>query len=377
MTENKFFKKAENLQAYLKAGFLGFAGSGKTYTACAMARGLHKLIESTKPVFFIDTETGSDYTLPLFQNDGIELSIVKNRAFVDLLPMAQEAESNSDILIIDSISAFWEDLLTSYMKKKNQKRLTFQDWNILKPTWREFTDWYVNSKIHVLMCGRAGWTYDYFKDDDGSMELHKTGTKMKAETEIGFEPSLLIEMERVIPENGRKKKLDKDKIGQVWVHRAHILKDRTDILDGKNFDDPTFADFAPVLNAINLGGEHFGVDVKRDSQDMFTDEGKTNWRIEQEQKEIELDEIQNAIIEVFPGQSKEEKRAKILLLELVFNCKGWEKVKSLKLDELKVGKQKIDAILIDKTNIEILLSAEPDVNKISWAIKTEKEEKVG
>jgi hypothetical protein len=44
----------------------------------------------------------------------------------------------------------------------------------------------------VIICGRAGYEYDYFEDDEGKKQLEKTGIKMKAETEMGFEPSLLV-----------------------------------------------------------------------------------------------------------------------------------------------------------------------------------------
>ena len=64
----------------------------------------------------------------------------------------------------------------------------------LKAMWREFTDRYVNSKLHVIMRGRAGYIWDDVEDEEGVKELKKVGTKMKAEVETGYEPSLLIEM---------------------------------------------------------------------------------------------------------------------------------------------------------------------------------------
>jgi hypothetical protein len=61
------FKKAEQNAAFLKMGLLGFAGSGKTWTASLVAMGLVQLARkkglayADKPVVFLDTENGSDY----------------------------------------------------------------------------------------------------------------------------------------------------------------------------------------------------------------------------------------------------------------------------------------------------------------------------
>src|SRR3954463_10191591 len=60
------FTKAEITSAYLKMGLMGFAGSGKTFTATDTAIGMIKLmrevgIDKGRPMFFLDTETGSDW----------------------------------------------------------------------------------------------------------------------------------------------------------------------------------------------------------------------------------------------------------------------------------------------------------------------------
>jgi len=60
------FKPAANQQAFLKAGFLGFQGSGKTYTAVDLAIGLCKYIKGKRGVAMLDSETGSDWAVPRF-----------------------------------------------------------------------------------------------------------------------------------------------------------------------------------------------------------------------------------------------------------------------------------------------------------------------
>lgn len=374
------FKPATNTMAFAKVGLLGFAGSGKTRTAWEIARGLHEAIGSKKPIAMLDTETGSDFLIPLAKQAGIEMVVSKTRAFVDLIDGIREAEGVADILHIDSVSHFWVDLVESYKKKKNVNRLSFQDWGIIKPMWGDFATWFVTSKIHVIVAGRAGFEYDYFEGDDGKMELYKTGTKMKAEGEFGFEPSLLIEMERIknpeATDEYRKAKSKTDKERAVksireerqWVRRAYVLKDRADILDGRYFDNPTYKDFAPHWGFLNIGGEHHPLQAG-DSQDLFDHEGKPQWKKEQEQKNILLEEIQNVLVEWFPGTTGKEKRAKVRVIEEIWGRPSWDFVQSLPLSKVKEGRDILGRILSVSENAEILLADEKGKVKIP-AIQT-------
>ena len=91
--------------AYAKVGMLGFAGSGKTYTATMFAIGLHQLIAEltgvSKPIGFFDTEDGSDYVEPIFHEHGIELVPYKSRTFDDLMSFTRDCENETDIYLTD------------------------------------------------------------------------------------------------------------------------------------------------------------------------------------------------------------------------------------------------------------------------------------
>lgn len=324
---SKLFQRAANTQAYLKAGIMGFAGDGKTYTATEIAMGLVGLMrqrglpEGDRPVMFLDTETGSDWVKPRFDAANIELFTAKTRAFVDLLTAIREAESAGSVLLIDSISHFWRNLTEEYAQRKNRKRgLEFQDWAWLKSEWGKFTDLFVNSRCHIIMCGRAGYEYDFFENESGKRELAKTGIKMRAETETGYEPSILILMEKnqeLIEGGGTK----------VW-RTATILKDRSTRIDGKTFNNPTFRDFLPHIEFLNLGGEHLGVDTSRTSEELFTDDGEPRWQKEKRMKEIALDEIVECIAKHHPGQSADAKKVRGDLLEEIFGSRSWERIKT-------------------------------------------------
>ena len=330
-------KEAVNDQAYLKLGFLGFAKSGKTYTATKIALGLHKYIKSQKPVAFLDTETGSAYVLPLFQEAGVKLVTAKSRAFVDLLAIGRQAASKCDILIIDSITHFWVELVKAYQLRTGRKRLRVQDWGPIKDEWQAYTDFYINSKLHIIMCGRAGWEYDFREDEEGNTEIQKTGIKMKAEGDMSFEPSLLIEMEKVREKTGR--------VGQEIVHRAWVVGDRFHDLTGKSFDNPTFESFLSHVKKLNLGGEHLGVDTTSSSKDLFdSPEGRNSIH---KRREIALESIQNEITKKIPGRAAKDQQLKIKILEDTFGTNSWTAISDFHPEKLETGLKKISESTIE------------------------------
>jgi AAA domain len=331
---NTLFTKATNTQAYLKMGLMGLAGSGKTFTATQTSIGLILLLrslgleEGKRPVYFADTETGSSYVKHHFDAAKIELFTAKTRAFSDLVAIVNEAENAAGLLLIDSVTHFWREFTESYARKKNRTRLEFQDWNYLKTEWGRFTDRYVNSHLHIIMCGRMGYEYDFFTDDDGKKQLEKTAVKMKAETETGYEPSLLVWMERAM-----------DMKEQIVRREAHILKERFDIIDGMTFKNPTFETFLPHIKLLNLGGEQVGIDSTRTSEGIIpAAEGRPAWQLQKEQKEIILEKVQALFVKHgFSGQSKEGKLKVIELLTKHFGTASWKEVEISKFELVKQG----------------------------------------
>lgn len=326
---NMLFKRAEVTSAYLKMGLMGFAGSGKTYTATMTAIGLVQHMRkigieyAERPIYFLDTETGSDWVKPMVEKAGIELFTAKTRAFSDLRASVPEAERGASLLLVDSISHFWKELCDAYMAKKKRTRLEFQDWAFLKTEWGKFTDQFVNSQLHIILCGRAGYEYDYFEDSAGKKQLEKTGIKMKAEGEMGYEPSLLVLMER-------ETDMETMKVSRT----ATILKDRSTLTDGKVFHNPTFQSFMPHIQFLNLGGAQLGVDTTRNSEHTISADVRDNNRV---QRKIVLDEIESLMVLHHPGSSAAEKKTKLELLRDHFSASWTEIEQVMDLFSLRAG----------------------------------------
>lgn len=326
-------QKATNQTAFLKAGIHGFQGSGKTFTAKELAIGISKRIGSNKPVAAFDTETGTDFLIPAFKEEGIELLVLKSRAFVDLLEVIDEAEKSCSVLIIDSITHVWQDLMRSFEKKKQRRNgLLFQDWSVVKTEWSRFTTKYVNSQLHIIMCGRAGYEYDMSEDEGGKKELIKTGNKMKAETETGYEPNLGLYMERL-----KKSTLTGNPDEAGIVNRCHVIKDRANKMNGAIIDYPKYKDFLPHIEFLNIGGVHVGVDATRNSEDMFesTELSGSQYR---KQHEIVIDLIREELIaHDIDGNSNDAKKQRGELFYRVFGTRSIVEIKEMKLEKLEAG----------------------------------------
>lgn len=323
----ELFKEAKNESAFLKVGIYGGNGSGKSRTAAEIAIGLHKYMKSDKPVFYKDSETGSDYLIHLFKEHNVPLFVSKSRSFSDLLLAMDEAEKKAFLLITDSITHFWDDLVESYKKKHDLTRLSIQHWGEIKPIWWDFSRRYVTSNLHIIVCGRAGDVWADVEDEDGFKELKKVGTKMRVEKELGYEPSLLIEME--------KARLSA-KIGAGWTHRAWVVKDRFDVIDSQHFDNPTFDSFLPHIELLNLGGEHRAVEEGSDTQDLFND--SHNGYNRKINKEILLEKIQEEFKVAFPSRKEEDVKGRSDLMDKIFNTRSWTEIEKRKAEvELEQG----------------------------------------
>jgi hypothetical protein len=328
------FKPAQNKAAYLKAAFMGLAGSGKTFTAVDVAIGMVRymdakgMAQAKKPVYFVDSEGGSSWFVPRFKDEGIDLQVANTSAFADLAEAMNVARQEASVLIIDSITAFWVEWCDTYKEQKNRRRgLEFQDWAYLKSEWKKrFTNRFLNDPVHTIMCGRMGFEYEHYVDDAGKKQIEKTGVKMKAESEMGFEPSLLVQMEA-----------DQDLEKHGIINVAHVLKDRrpdNKSLNGKTLKFPTFASFLPHIEYLNMGGEQQAFNEQSTSAGLIPDDpARENYGT---MKEIVLEEIEAVLVKHYPSTSKEDKQTKAALILRHFGTVSWTEISKLfKLERLQ------------------------------------------
>lgn len=344
-------KPASNRMAYAKIGIYGDAGAGKTFTASRIALGIHKKIKSTKPIVAFDTEGGFSFVKKDYDKQGVELMVCEGtRALEDLMKFMDEAEKITDIVIIDSVTHIWRDVQESFLKSINAQRksfnrkpimsLEFQHWRPIKEAWGKFTDRFLTSKLHVIVCGRAGNTYEYQKNETtNKKELISTGTKMAVEKELGYEPSLIIEML-------------KDREDGVLVNTGYVDKDRSNTINGKTFKCPDFKHFEPHFDCLNLGGEQMKIN-DRDSAAMFDSFDQGGFDKERLQREIYSEKIEEHLKMLHPSMSADDKQKKMALLEKYMATRSWTEVCNMHSTRLENAYNKMMADYMNIDNKEL------------------------
>lgn len=340
-------QKARVEQSAAKVGIFGRQGSGKTTTSALIAIGLSKTYHKGAPVAFLDTENGSDYLVPIFEAEGVELLVVKSRAFTDMKNAMREAEkAGCCVYLVDSYSHPWIELTDTFKQKSRRKRLEFVHMDQLKSMWRVWTDQMLNSPLHVILSGRLGFEWGEEEGDEGEKKLVKLGTKLKSESEAGYEPSLLIEMEGLQDSDARLKK-SRTKKGSI-VHHCYVLKDRWRALNGRTFEFKdintykqgdyrrVFDAFLPHWSKLAIGTTQRAVDPTRTSGEMFPNEGGESIGAQMaRRRQIASEEVAGILRACYGGETKDEKATRQAILNHLFGTYSWTSVESRDPQELE------------------------------------------
>jgi hypothetical protein len=348
---SKFLRPMTNGPGYLRVGLQGKGGSGKTRTAAELAIGVREYFKLPGPIAFFDTEPGAGYIAPLVRKrTGLDLLVHDGRALDDLIEMAKDcAEHGVSVFIVDSVTHVWREACQAFIDKINSgyarkgwskriDKLEFQHYAPIKRKWGEWTDAFLNLSLHIIVCGRAGDEYAYEENDDGKKELRVVGTKMKAEAEFGFEPSLGVEMlrEQVPAKSGR---------GFEIVRRAVVIKDRFGVMDGHNCENPTFDFFRPHVELLRPE-LHRPIDTSPKTQYDVDAGGDDEWARERRARDIACEEIQGLLISAYPSGAGADKKAKLDALEQHFNTRSWTKLeRQTSSGELRAGLERLRVAL--------------------------------
>lgn len=193
------FKKATKKKAKVRAAFFGPSGSGKTFSMLRTAKGMGgrvALIDS-------ENESASKYA-DRFDFDTLNIGIKdpelppvlwnKNiEAYVAAIKMAH----GYDVLIIDSMSHAWQELLEEVerlgtTKFKGNK---WSAWSEGTPKQKEFIEAILEFPGHVLASMRSKTTWDQQKDENtGKIKPVRLGLSPEQRAGIEYEFDLLIEM---------------------------------------------------------------------------------------------------------------------------------------------------------------------------------------
>lgn len=221
------FKKAVREQVWLKVLLSGASGSGKSYSALRLAKGIAEKCGSD--IAYIGTEGSRDkYYSNEFDYDLLQISEpYTTDKYIEAIDMAVKA--GYKVLIIDSLTHEWKWLNETHDKMPGN---SFTNWGKLKPKHHQFMDKVLNSPIHVIATarGKDDWVLE---DKNGKQVPKKVGMGQQQDKDISYEytVSLMISQD---------------------THVATADKDNTHIFDGR-YDILTEEDGAKLYGWANTG----------------------------------------------------------------------------------------------------------------------------
>jgi len=210
------FIKAQRKHAKLRLGLTGVSGSGKTFSALCIARGL---VGEEGKIALVDTEAGSgelygeqfnyDYAriIPPFHPN----------KYIDAISGAEDA--GYDIIILDSISHEWRGtggLLEMKDRVDSSNKNPFSGWKEVNPIHNAFVDKMLQCSMHLIATLRTKIKYEINQVDGGKLQVKRVGLEpvQREDLEYEFTTNFLLDGE---------------------THIATTIKDRTSLFDGLQF----------------------------------------------------------------------------------------------------------------------------------------------
>ena len=339
----------------LKAALFGTGGSGKTITAMLLAVGLSKEQHNSAPIAFVDPEGVEEFVAPICAAEGVPLVVLRGRTFLEMRDGLTEAEQiGCCAYVVDHYDGIFRELTEAQKERLNLigRKLPYQHREELIRVWDAWVRQFRASPLACIFTGRLAWEWgDSENTEDGEVEKVKLGTKMRGDSDAGYEPNLLIEMERV--DNFKRDKISKRKQGEI-SHVARILKDRRMVLNGRSFawkdlNAYQAGDYQTVYKAI---APHFALAVgagrgnppldqagaTRSSAELFQPvSGESAYAERQRRITVASEEFQATSRVLWPGETEKAKACRQAAIEAVFQTRSWSAVEGKTAEAVEAG----------------------------------------
>lgn len=208
-------EKAERIKLKSRILIEGQAGSGKTYSALLLARNLGKKI------CVIDTE---DKSASLY-DDLVDFDVINMPAPFSpnnlVLAINQLEENKYDVIVVDSLSAFWASTGGAVEMAKNLGGNSFTAWDKITPIQNKMLDKILHCKAHIICCAKVKTDYimEEYVNAQGktSVKPVKVGLKTIQREGLDYEFTVVF-------------RLDRNHIATVDKTRCPVFDNYTDII---------------------------------------------------------------------------------------------------------------------------------------------------
>ena len=211
------FTHASRDRVPVKIGLTGVSGSGKTYSALRLARGL---VGPSGRIAVIDTENHSaSIYASAFDFDVDDIDDYRAKVFEESISAAVRA--GYDCLIVDSASHIWEGVLSYKVKLDKTGGNSFTHWQDAGEKWKTVISSLLHAPIHVICCFRSKSAY-VLDDQDGKQVPRKVGMAPVAREGVEYEFSIVFDIAR-----SHLALTDKDRTGLFLDEDPFLITEET------------------------------------------------------------------------------------------------------------------------------------------------------
>ena len=243
------FKKAKREQVWLKVLLTGPSGSGKSYSALRVAKGIAEKCGSD--IAYIGTEGSRDlYYSNEFDYDLLQLEDPYTpEKYIEAIDEAVKA--GYKVIVIDSITHEWLELNRIHDKMPGN---SFTNWGKLKPRHSAFTEKILLSPIHVISTAR-GKDQWILEEQNGKQVPRKIGLGGQTDKDASYDYTVSL----VLDQGTHVASADKD--------NTHLFDGRYDVLtekDGERLYD--WANSSDIPATVKEPKKYEAVDISPEDQ---------------------------------------------------------------------------------------------------------------
>ena len=207
------FEKAKRSKCKIKVSIAGASGSGKTYSAICLAKGM---VKNLNKVAVIDTENGSSHLYSHLGDFSVLTLSAPYSPEAYIMAINEAIKRGFECVIIDSLSHEWQGaggIIDIHGKMEGN---SFTNWSKVSPRHNALIQNIVNAPVHIIATLRCKTEY-VMQQKNGKSIPEKMGLKAVQREDTEYEFTVAFELNQF-----HQVTISKDRTG-LFKHNSNLI----------------------------------------------------------------------------------------------------------------------------------------------------------